>query len=122
MHLRLLATLPLVLVAASCGPMSSLKDNTLAGVDKMGEGIDKGFGAMANLATAPFKPGVPVVEARENEWKQQQSGQEQALAFQEKQRQRRSFWNFGGAIDFEEPELPEIGSEPATASLLPPKD
>lgn len=62
---------------------------------------------------------VKVVEVREKELKKLPTGQERALAF-EKSR-RRSFWGFGGPVDFQEPTLPQAGSE-MDGSLLPPKD
>ncbi len=99
--------------------MTAIKDGTVAGVSRMGEGIGSGFGKVTDLATSPFKPGVPVVEARQDEWKELPSGHERALAYQEKQRQRR-FWIFGPPVDFEEPELPDdVGS--TEISLLPEK-
>ncbi len=124
MSLRLLSWVPLVLALSSCGTMTAIKDGTVAGVGKMGEGIGNGFDKVAGIATSPFKPGVPVVEARQDEWKELQSGHERALAYQEKQRRRRSFWIFGPPVDFEEPELPDLedGGGVMDNGLLPPKD
>lgn len=62
---------------------------------------------------------VKVVEVREKELKKLPTGQERALAF-EKSR-KRGFWGFGGPVDFQEPSLPQVGSE-MDGSLLPPKD
>ncbi len=119
MSLRLFSWLPLALFLSSCSTMTAIKDGTVSGVGKMGEGIGNGFGKVTDLATAPFKPGVPVVEARPDDWKEQQSGEEMALAYQEKQRRKR-FWLFGPPVDFEEPELPDdVGS--TEISLLPEK-
>lgn len=119
----LLATAAMAL--ASCSTMSSIKSSTSAGLGKMGagfgkmgEGVSKGFGKVAELSTAPFKPGVPVVDAREEELQERPLGHEQAVAYQK--RRRRGFWIFGGPIDFVEPTLP---SDPSSmdAGLLPPK-
>jgi hypothetical protein len=101
--------------------MNQIKDGTLAGTRKVGEGIGSGFQSVAGLATSPFRPGLPIVEARPNEWEKLPSGHERALAYQEKQRQRR-FWLFGPPADFEEPELPEAGGDAGAFSLLPPKN
>lgn len=119
MPLRSFSWIPLVLALSSCGTMTAIKDGTVAGVRKTGEGIGSGFNKVTDLATSPFKPGVPVVEAREDDWEKVPTGHERALAYQEKQRQRR-FWLFGPPVDFEEPELPDgVGS--TDAGLLPEK-
>jgi hypothetical protein len=90
-----------------CGTVTGLKDKTMAGVGKV-----------TDLAKSPFKPGVPVVEAREDDWKELPSGRDRAMAYQ---RERR-FWLFGPPADFEEPELPELADESANSLLLlPPK-
>jgi hypothetical protein len=101
--------------------MTEIKDDTVAGAHKVGGGIGSGFSKLTELASSPFRPGVPVVEPRQNEWEKLPSGHERALAYQEQQRQRR-FWLFGPPVDFEEPELPDIGGGAATSSLLPPKN
>jgi hypothetical protein len=108
MSLRIFSWVPLVLALSSCGTMTAIKEGTVAGVDKV-----------TDLATAPFKPGVPVVEARPDDWKELKSGEQMALAYQEKQRQRR-FWLFGPPVDFEEPELPDDAGS-TEISLLPEK-
>ena len=99
-------------VFCSCGTMDTLK----TGASKVGDG----FGKLADATTSPFRPGLPVVEAREADMREMKSGQEQALAYQAKQQQRRSWWNFEGSSNFEEPDLPELG-EPMDAGLLPDK-
>lgn len=86
----------------------------------VGSGIGTGFEKVSSLAAAPFQPGVPVVEAREEALREMPLGRDQALAYQAEQRRRRSFWIFGGPVDFQEPTLPE-GDTLADGGLLPPK-
>ncbi|BCX50409.1 hypothetical protein HAHE_43170 [Haloferula helveola] len=116
--------LPTLLVAglSSCGTMNTIKDGTVAGFSKVGEGMSNGFDKVAEVTTSPFRPGVPVVEARQDEWEELQSGHDRALAYQAEQRRRRGFWIFGGSVDFEEPELPDSGGGVMDTGLLPPKD
>ena len=90
-----------------------------SGFSKVGGSVGDGFGKVADVATSPFKPGLPVVEARESDLKEMPSGQEQALAYQQEQQRRRGWWIFGGAVDFEEPTLPDSPVN-ADAGLLPP--
>jgi len=61
---------------------------------------------------------VPIVKVREKDLRDLPLGHERALAY-ERQRET-GFWVQGGAVDFEQPKLPEPGSE-MDASLLPPK-
>lgn len=121
----------------SCGTMDSLKTGTMSGVSKvgsgfsqmgqsvgsgfgkMGESVGEGFGKVAEVTTSPFKPGLPVVEAREADLKEMPSGHDRAIAYQAEQRRRRGWWIFGGAVDFEEPTLPDDPMN-AEAGLLPP--
>ncbi|MGB1131386.1 MAG: hypothetical protein ACPG4K_15135 [Haloferula sp.] len=114
------------LLLSSCGAMNSLKSGAMGGVSAVGSGFSKagksvgnGFGAMADAATSPFRPGLPVVEARQEDLKELPSGHDQALAYQKEQQRRRGWWIFGGAVDFEEPSLPDspVGAD---AGLLPP--
>ena len=63
-------------------------------------------------------PRVQVVKVREKDLKEQPTGHERALAF-ENQR-KRGFWFFGGPVDFKEPTLPEPGNA-MDGSLLPPR-
>ncbi|MEM1085512.1 MAG: hypothetical protein AAGI48_15475 [Verrucomicrobiota bacterium] len=107
--------------------MSSIKTTTTSGVSKMGagigsgvskmgEGIGNGFGKVADLTTSPFRPAVPVVEAREDDLKELESGEDKALAYQ----RNNGFWSFfGGPVDFEEPTLPDDGGA-IDGGLLPP--
>lgn len=111
------------LLMASCGSMNSVKTGTTAGIGKVGEGFGKvgsgigsGFGKVAEFTMSPFGPRVPVVEAREDALKELPSGQEQAIAYQQKQN---SFWSFLGPISFKEPALPDDGGA-MDGGLLPP--
>lgn len=125
MHLhRFLILLPLTGVLASCGTMKNLTTATSSGVGKMGESIGSGFDKMAQAATSPFQPKIPVVEARPEDFQKMETGHEKALAYQEKQRAKRSMWSslFSGPSDFEEPTLPEMADFPADGGLLPPKN
>lgn len=106
--------------------MNSLKSGAVGSVSSVGSGLSRagksvgaGFGAMAGVASSPFRPGLPVVDAREEDLKELPSGHDQALAFQKEQQHKRGWWIFGGAVDFEEPSLPDstIGLD---AGLLPP--
>lgn len=74
---------------------------------------------VSDLPLAHLLPGqrVKVVEVREKDLKDMPTGHELALAHQ---KGRRGFWIFGGPVDFEEPTLPEPGSE-MDGSLLPPR-
>ena len=116
--------LGIALVFASCGSMQTIKDSTgkvgegvSSSFGKMGSGVSDGFGKVADLTMSPFRPGVPVVEAREDSLKELPSGQEQALAYQQKQ--SRGFWSFLGPVDFKEPALPSDGGA-MDGGLLPP--
>lgn len=98
--------------------MNKIKDGTMTGVSKVGDG----FGYIADATTAPFKPGVPVVEAREEDWEKMPTGQERALAYQREQQRKRGFWIFRGPVDFKEPELPDGSEAVMDSGLLPPKN
>jgi hypothetical protein len=106
--------------------MNSIKTGAVTSVSKVGSGFSKvgesvgsGFGKVTDVATSPFKPGLPVVEAREEDLRKLPTGHERALAYQQEQQRRRGWWIFGGAVDFEEPSLPD-GPMNAEAGLLPP--
>lgn len=121
--LRIPALLLGALALSSCGSMENLKTSATGGVSKMGEGLGKvgsgigsGFEKVAAFTTSPFRPGVPVVEAREDALKELPSGHDQAVAYQQRQR---GFWGFLGPIDFKEPALPE-DSGSIDGGLLPP--
>lgn len=104
------------LLFASCGSMKDVTAGASNGLGKVGSGIGEGFGKVADFTMSPFRPGVPVVEAREDALRELPSGQQQAIAYQQKQN---SFWSFLGPINFKEPALP---SDPGAmdGGLLPP--
>ena len=108
---RPLFTIVFCALLSSCG---AIKQGTASSVSKMGNGFER----IADLTTSPFRPGLPVVEAREGDMRELESGHDRALAYQAEQRRKRGWWIFGGPVDFEEPALPEIGDS-AEASLLP---
>ena len=121
-YLKALALLTSSILFASCGSIETIKTSTANGIgkvqggfSKVGTGIGSGFDKATNLAMSPFRPAVPVVEAREDSLKELPSGQEQALAYQ----QNKGFWSFLGPIDFKEPSLPEPGGD-IDGGLLPP--
>ncbi|MBB5353116.1 hypothetical protein HNR46_003369 [Haloferula luteola] len=121
----LLWTLPLITAGflCSCGTMKSMTEATGRSMGKMGQAFGAGVDKMATAATSPFKPGIPVVEARPDDFEKVQSGHEQAIAYQRAQNERRSgFWAlFSGPSDFEEPALPEMNDSNFEGGLLPPK-
>ena len=75
---------------------------------------------LPDFSVASLMPGpkIKVVEVREDELQELPTGHELAQAHQKKR--RNNFWIFGGPVDFEEPTLPEAGSE-LDGSLLPPR-
>jgi hypothetical protein len=105
----------------SCGTMKSITSTTTGGIKKVGSGLNEGFVAVKDVAMSPFEPDIPVVEARPEDFRKLQTGQEQAIAFQREQEERRSFWSFGGAFDFKEPSLPDQPQGMMDGGLLPPK-
>lgn len=62
---------------------------------------------------------VKVVDVREKDLRELPTGRERATAFKEERKQ--GFWIFDGPLYFEEPTLPEAGSE-TDEGLLPPLD
>lgn len=62
---------------------------------------------------------VKVVDVREKDLRELPTGRERALAFKEERKQ--GFWIFDGPLYFEEPTLPNAGSE-TDEGLLPPLD
>lgn len=115
MNLRNLSTCvaPLCLMLASCSAMHSLKDKTTAGLTKV-----------SRFSVSDLMPSrIDVVEVRQKDLKEIQTGQEKALAFENTRRQRDSggFWGFfKGPVDFKEPNLPN-NSGAMDGSLLPPR-
>lgn len=63
---------------------------------------------------------VPVVEVRESDLKEIQSGKDKAMAYQNSNRNYFSSF-FGGSADFKEPALPMGGMDNPEFGLLPPK-
>ena len=144
-RLLILLLAPLALGLTSCGTMKSVGAATASGVKSMGSatasgvgkvssGVSGGFrkvsdgmGSVAgnvgdfakNTKSAILPERVPVVEAREEELKDYETGREKALAYQKQRRQR--FWFFGGPVEFDEPALPEVAESSDDLSLLPPK-
>jgi len=113
--LRLLLALPALALLPCCGTMNTIKEGTSEGLSAVGEGFGKGIAKVGEVATSPFRPGVPVVEAREDALEEVPSGRDKALAYERRQR----FWIFGPPVDFEEPALPEE-SALGDGGLLPP--
>lgn len=104
----------------SCSTISQAGADSVAMIKKTSTGAVAKVSSITENSLAGILPArVKVVEVREKELKKLPTGQERALAF-EKSR-RRSFWGFGGPVDFQEPTLPQAGSE-MDGSLLPPKD
>lgn len=79
-----------------------------------------GMPDMPDMSLARLLPnrGPQVVEVREKDLKELPTGMELAKAHERER--KRSFWFFGGPVDFKEPTLPEPGSE-LDGSLLPPR-
>ena len=121
-QLRCATLLGSSILLASCGSMETIKTSAgggmgkvKSGFSKVGTGIGSGFNTATDLAMSPFRPDVPVVEAREDALKELPSGQDQALAYQ----QNNGFWGFLGPVNFKEPTLPEPGGS-IDGGLLPP--
>lgn len=114
----ILALVPMALV--SCASLGQAGANSMAAIKKTSSGAVSKISKISEDSLASIRPSrVKVVEVRENDLKKLPTGAERALAF-EKSR-KRSFWNFGGPVDFQEPLLPQAGAE-MDGSLLPPKN
>lgn len=115
MNLRILpiCLAPVCLMLASCGTMNKLKDKTTAGLTKV-----------SRFSVSDLMPSrIDVVEVRQKDLKELQTGQEKALAFENTRRQRDSggFWGFlKGPVDFKEPTLPNNAGM-MDGTLLPPR-
>jgi hypothetical protein len=100
------------MLLTSCGTMnlvSSAKEKT---VGKMSQ--------LAKFSVGDRMPSkVPIVEVNEKGLKDLPTGEERALAYENKR--KRSFWLFDGPIDFKEPSLPTSAGE-MDGSLLPPPE
>jgi hypothetical protein len=103
--------------AAACALIScaTVKDTTASYRAKLPD-----MPALVDTPIARLLPagGLKVVEVREKDLKDMPTGQERAIAYRNERKW--GFWNFGGPLDFEEPELPEDGSG-IDGSLLPPR-
>ena len=112
--------IPLTLAAAQFGLVSC------ATVSKVGEssaafmkGATAQVSKLSEAAIDKVRPAqIKVVEVREEDLKEMQTGEEKALAYE--RTRKRGFWFFGGPVDFVEPTLPEPGGDMEN-SLLPPK-
>jgi len=109
----LCAALLLPISLTSCGAVDRVRTTAAATTAKVSE--------LAKNSVDKMMPGpkVQVVEVREKDLKDMPLGDERALAYTNQK--KRSFWSFGGPVDFEEPNLPQTGGE-LDGSLLPPKD
>ncbi len=102
----------------SCATVSKVSKSSMALVQKTSAATTAKVSELSELAIHTVSPaGVKVVEVREKDLKPLPTGQEKAIAY-EKNR-KRSFWFFGGPVDFQEPSLPQAGGE-LDGSLLPP--
>ena len=102
--------LALVLALTSCGAMNVVKNTSSA--------TRNGVARLTHKITNFNEPDIKVVKVREKELKAMPTGKERALAYEGKA--KRSFWFFGGPVDFKEPALPTAGGN-LDGSLLPPK-
>lgn len=103
----------------SCSAVSKVGQNSMAMLQRTSAATTAKVSELSELSLSKIRPaGVKVVEVREKDLKQLPTGQERALAFETTR--KRSFWNFGGPVDFHEPSLPQAGGE-MDGSLLPPK-
>lgn len=116
--------LPVALGAlASCASIQKVGRGSVAAVKSTTRATASGIGSLAGKAKMPdiagLLPGrkVDVVEVREKDLEELPLGHERALAFDREK--KRGFWVFGGPVEFNEPDLPEAGSE-LDGSLLPP--
>jgi hypothetical protein len=99
----------------SCAAVKETTANAAAKVSSYAKLPDLVDTPIARLMPAG---GLKVVEVREKELKDLPSGHDRALAYRNDR--KRGFWIFGGPVDFQEPVLPEPGSE-MDGSLLPPR-
>ncbi len=96
-------------VLASCAQVNSFKT---AATEQVGK--------LSDFSVAKLMPGSnrpPVVQVREKELKEIQTGHQRAMAFEKSRRNR--FWIFGGPVDFVEPELPTDPGVVDGSLLLP---
>lgn len=100
----------------SCATMRKAGANSVAAVKNT---TSTAFSKVSDLPMVRLLPGQgpKVVEVREKDLKEMPTGHELAKAHEKR---RTGFWIFGGPVDFQEPTLPEPGTE-SDGSLLPPR-
>lgn len=104
------------LALASCATLKSAGNSSVVAMKNSASvAMDK----MSGLPLVHRLPGQgpTVVQVREKDLKEMPTGQELAKVHQKR---RSGFWIFGGPVDFEEPRLPEPGSD-LDGGLLPPR-
>lgn len=107
--MKFLICASLACIFASCAQVNTFKT---AAAEKVGK--------LSDFSVAKLMPGAdrpPVVQVREKDLKEIQTGHDRAVAFEKSRRNR--FWIFGGPVDFVEPELPADAGI-SDGSLLPP--
>lgn len=105
----------------SCSTMSKVGKGSVAFVKNTTTATTSKVSSLSETAMNKIRPaGVPVVEVREKDLKELQTGHDKAIAFENTR--KRNFWFFNGPVDFVEPELPApaIGEDQVDI-LLPPK-
>lgn len=104
---------------SSCAMLRSAGGTSVAAVKTTTSSAVAKIPKISDLPMAHLLPGqgIKVVEVRERDLKDMPTGHELAQAHEKR---KRGFWIFGGPVDFEEPSLPEPGSE-LDGSLLPPR-
>jgi hypothetical protein len=103
----------------SCATITNAGNGSLAFVKKTTTATTTKVAQLSTMAVDKINPPtVKVVEVREKDLKPLPTGHELALAYENTR--KRSFWLFGGPVDFKEPNLPAPGGE-MDGSLLPPK-
>jgi hypothetical protein len=107
--------LPAAVLFGSCTAIKQGLENT----------TERGYDIASNagitetpLARLMPAGGLKVVQARQEDLMEMQSGMDRAIAHRKQKRNLFSFFN--GPVDFQEPPLPEPGSE-LDGSLLPPR-
>lgn len=109
---------------SSCATISKVGKGSVALVKNTTTATTSKVSDMSELAmNKVMPPRIKVVEVREKDLQELQTGHEKALAFENTR--KRGFWSsvFTGPVDFIEPNLPEpgVGDENVDV-LLPPAD
>ena len=115
------ATATASLGLVSCSTMSKVGKGSVDLVKRTTTATTDKVSSLSETAMNKIRPaGVPVVEVREKDLKEMQSGHDRAIAFENTR--KKNFWFFSGPVDFIEPELPQpaMGDEQVDI-LLPPK-